>query len=95
MALAGAGSHEGGTHSEVAGIARNILQARDVSGGVHFHHAGAVPGPVPRQLPAAIADFTERLSGGLRMFDSISVLARLHCSAGIGMGHIWAYRAWL
>lgn len=48
------------TRSEVSGIAGDVLQARDVSGGVHFHRVGGAQEPVPRQLPAAVRDFTGR-----------------------------------
>lgn len=49
-----------GTHSEVSGSAVNVVQARDVSGGVHFH--GAIPAgePRPAQLPADARGFINR-----------------------------------
>ena len=51
----------GGTHSELSGSSRDVVQAGSVSGGVHFHHQGgsAIP-PVPRQLPADVHGFVNR-----------------------------------
>ncbi|WP_255947730.1 ATP-binding protein [Streptomyces odontomachi] len=54
----------GSVHNRMSGSARNVVQARDISGGVHFHHADAAPvpsaAPPPRQLPAGIAHFVNR-----------------------------------
>jgi tetratricopeptide (TPR) repeat protein len=49
-----------GTHSELSGSAGDVVQARDVHGGVHFH--GPMPArlPVPRQLPADVRAFVNR-----------------------------------
>lgn len=50
---------EGKTHNELAGSAANVVQARDISGGVHFH--GTVSAlPVPHQLPPDVPHFTDR-----------------------------------
>jgi tetratricopeptide (TPR) repeat protein len=49
-------------HAQVTG---DVVQARDVSGGVHFHGAQGGPGGppvVPRQLPAAVSVFVNRKS---------------------------------
>ncbi|WP_165968234.1 ATP-binding protein [Saccharopolyspora elongata] len=52
------------THSELSGRAADVVQARDVSGGVHFHHPPAAEHradvPVPRQLPPDVWDFVNR-----------------------------------
>jgi hypothetical protein len=55
-------SGDNATRSEISGSARDVVQARDVSGGVHFHYGdnGTVPTPIPRQLPAVIRDFAGR-----------------------------------
>jgi tetratricopeptide (TPR) repeat protein len=55
------GSHEGDTRSELSGSARDVVQAGDVHGGVHFHGQREGSGPLPRQLPAGIRGFVDRL----------------------------------
>jgi tetratricopeptide (TPR) repeat protein len=50
---------DGETRNDMTGSADNVVQARDISGGVHIHH-GAPPLPVPRQLPPDIVYFTDR-----------------------------------
>ena len=62
-----------GTRSDFSGWAREVVQARDVSGGIHFHHTGPWPGPVPRQLPGDARGFVNRVSELERLDD---VLAR-------------------
>lgn len=50
-----------GTHSELSGSSRDVVQARNVHGGVHFHHQGdGTSPPVPRQLPADVHGFINR-----------------------------------
>ena len=51
---------EGGAHSELSGAARDVVQARDVAGGVHFHRPGPEPAPVPQQLPGSARGFVNR-----------------------------------
>jgi tetratricopeptide (TPR) repeat protein len=50
-----------GTHSQLSGSAADVVQARDVSGGVHFHqeyhHDSA---RIPRQLPGDVRGFVDR-----------------------------------
>jgi tetratricopeptide (TPR) repeat protein len=63
--LAGAGA----VSSSVSGTARDVVQARDVHGGVHFH--GTPPAPVlPRQLPADVNGFVGR-TGELERLESL------------------------
>jgi tetratricopeptide (TPR) repeat protein len=50
----------GSTYSELSGTAGSVVQARDVTGGVHFHRAELAHEPLPRQLPGVIPDFTGR-----------------------------------
>lgn len=49
-----------GTHSDMSGAAGDVVQARDVHGGVHFHGPERTAGPVPRQLPADVRGFVNR-----------------------------------
>ncbi|GHE45682.1 ATP-binding protein [Streptomyces capitiformicae] len=55
----------GSTHSEITGTSsRDVVQARDIAGGIHFHEQ-AVPdrgsaAPTPRQLPADVRGFVNR-----------------------------------
>lgn len=53
-------AREGATRSQISGVAGDVVQARDVSGGVHFHKREGSAQPIPRQLPAAIRDFIGR-----------------------------------
>lgn len=48
------------THSDLAGSARDVVQARDVTGGVHFHRNDEQNGPTPRQLPGDVRGFVNR-----------------------------------
>lgn len=48
------------SHAELSGTARDVVQARHVHGGVHFHGAPADPEPTPRQLPADVSGFVNR-----------------------------------
>ncbi|PPJ00192.1 hypothetical protein C5E51_35445 [Nocardia nova] len=61
------GREHGGTRSHLSGSAADVVQARDVAGGIHFHSPGrdgavgeAVP--VPAQLPAAVHGFVNRVA---------------------------------
>lgn len=51
------------TRSDLSGSAGDVVQARDVQGGVHFHggFAGSAH-PKPRQLPADVGGFVDRRS---------------------------------
>lgn len=63
----------GGTRSELSGLARDVVQARDISGGVHFHSVRPEPSLVPRQLPGDARGFVNRTTELERLDD---VLAR-------------------
>ena len=95
----------GDTRSELSGAAGAVVQARDVSGGVHFHGLGAFDGAVrPWQLPAAIRDFTGRV-GDVAALDTLLhevdakpaavVISAIDGAAGIGkttLAVYWAHR---
>jgi tetratricopeptide (TPR) repeat protein len=49
----------GAVSSSLSGSARDVVQARDVHGGIHFHHASPSP-HVPHQLPAEARGFIGR-----------------------------------
>jgi tetratricopeptide (TPR) repeat protein len=52
---------EYGTHSELSGSASDVVQARDVHGGVHFHGPTRYePTSVPQQLPTDVQGFVNR-----------------------------------
>jgi tetratricopeptide (TPR) repeat protein len=51
---------EGGTRNALSGSADNVVQAREIQGGVHVHQSRASSLPAPRQLPADVAFFTGR-----------------------------------
>jgi tetratricopeptide (TPR) repeat protein len=51
---------EGGTRNALSGSADNVVQARDIQGGVHVHQPRASSLPAPRQLPANVTFFTGR-----------------------------------
>jgi hypothetical protein len=59
---------EHGTRSEISGSARNAVQARDISGDIHFHSASQAPTPTPRQLPGDVRGFVNRVAD-LRALD--------------------------
>ncbi|MDP9795877.1 tetratricopeptide (TPR) repeat protein [Catenuloplanes nepalensis] len=59
------------TRSEVSGQAGDVVQARDVHGGVHFHGPGPVArATAPRQLPADVRGFVNR-HAELDLLDSV------------------------
>ncbi|MFJ6675928.1 ATP-binding protein [Actinosynnema sp. NPDC091369] len=50
----------GESHNDLSGSAEDVVQARDVIGGVHFHRSGRPTAPMPRQLPADVRGFVNR-----------------------------------
>ncbi|GAA1467115.1 ATP-binding protein [Nocardiopsis exhalans] len=52
----------GGAQSRMSDVSGRAIQARDVSGGVHFHGEGpqSSGAPVPRQLPGDVRGFVNR-----------------------------------
>lgn len=94
----------GSTHSDLSGNAGDVVQARDVAGGIHFHGAGHEPIPVPAQLPADVRGFVNRtadlermevvLGGDIEMTGSASVCV-IAGTAGVGKTSLavrWAHR---
>ena len=55
-----AGSGGSRVSSTLSGSAQQVIQGRDISGGVHFHGPGRPEGVVPRQLPADVRGFVGR-----------------------------------
>jgi tetratricopeptide (TPR) repeat protein len=51
---------EGVTRSDLSGSARDVVQARDVSGGIHFHGDVLPLELAPRQLPGDVRGFVGR-----------------------------------
>lgn len=90
----------GGTHSSMFGNASDVVQARDIKGGVHFHSPGGARRIVPRQLPRHDPGFVGR-SRDLECLDDkalngSSTAILIDGAAGVGKTSIavhWAYRA--
>lgn len=51
---------DGSISSDLSGNAQDVVQARDISGGVHFHTTMRREMPIPRQLPADVSGFVGR-----------------------------------
>ncbi|HEV8562249.1 MAG TPA: tetratricopeptide repeat protein [Actinophytocola sp.] len=88
----------GDTHSELSGRAGEVVQARDVSGGVHFHRAKPQIGPIPRQLPVDARVFVNRVAE-LEWLDQSMAKGGPACiiagTAGVGKTSLavhWAHR---
>ncbi|WP_220182809.1 ATP-binding protein [Sphaerisporangium album] len=46
----------------MSGTASDVIQARDVHGGIHFHGSAQSSGHLPRQLPSDVRGFVNRVS---------------------------------
>ena len=53
-------TQRGTVSSSLSGNAREVVQARDISGGIHIHSVDRSPLPKPRQLPAEVSAFVGR-----------------------------------
>jgi tetratricopeptide (TPR) repeat protein len=53
-------SGPGATRSDVSGTAGDVVQARDVSGGIHIHTRQGQDAGRPRQLPRGVSGFVNR-----------------------------------
>ena len=42
------------TSSELSGTARDVIQARDIRGGIHFHGLDEGGAPIPAQFPGDV-----------------------------------------
>ena len=60
----------GDTSSQASGSSGDLVQARDISGGVHFHQALNEHGVVPAQLPGDVYDFVNR-TNDLELLDRV------------------------
>lgn len=91
-----------GTRSELSGTASEVVQARDVSGGVHFHQSGPARRDVPRQLLGDVRGFVNR-SAELGRLDTVlfplgpeaAHLTVIVGTAGVGKTALalrWAHR---
>ena len=95
----------GETHSNFPGRAEQVVQARDISGGVHFHGGGVhLVRPVPRELPGPQQDFVdhdeqvEQLNGIADAIGQVdhSPTAVVSGTAGVGKTSLtlhWAHQA--
>ncbi len=91
------------TRSEMSGTVDNLVQAREVQGGIHFHGSGRGAPAVPRQLPGDIRGFVNR-SAEMDWLDSVlsrngqggAALTVIVGTAGVGKTALalrWAHRA--
>jgi len=71
---AGGSTGSGETRSDLSGSAGNVVQSRDILGGIHFHQPPAIPAAagVPRQLPWDVRGFVGR-TDELAWLDAIHV----------------------
>ncbi|MGN9789279.1 ATP-binding protein [Nonomuraea sp. ZG12] len=73
---------DGTTHSEMSGSAADIVQARDISGGIHFHRSGDGM-PRPQQLPSDVSGFVNREAELQRL--ETEIVPRADGSPGISL----------
>lgn len=100
----GESASSGSTRSDLSGNAGDVVQARDVRGGVHFHNVGPAPGPLPRQLPNDVRGFVnrvveiDRLDSALDRLDADDDSSKITVvvgTAGVGKTSLavrWAHR---
>ncbi|MFF3441455.1 ATP-binding protein [Streptosporangium sp. NPDC002721] len=93
-----------GNHSHLSGGAGDVVQARDISGGVHFHYGPGSRGAPPQQLPRGIRIFINRLADLGRLDELIAggqadgdaaVACVITGTAGVGKTSLalhWAHR---
>ena len=94
-----------GTRVELSGSVGDVVQARDVRGGVHFHRRDRPPARAPRHLPGDVRGFVNR-SDELSRLDTwltdegrerdVIALVVIAGTAGVGKTALalrWAHRA--
>ncbi|WP_146073717.1 ATP-binding protein [Amycolatopsis sp. CA-126428] len=93
----------GNTHSEMAGSAHGVVQAREINGGVHFHRSRHVVSHRPGQLPAVDRHFVNRRAE-LGLLDDLhrdrknrkaAAICTITGSAGVGktsLAVFWSHR---
>lgn len=93
------------TRSVLSGAARDVVQARHVSGGVHFHGTPTTAGPTPRLLPRGVRDFVNRAEDLQRLTSALAATTDAHTpsvivviagTAGVGKTSLalhWAHQA--
>lgn len=95
-------SDDEAVHSEMSGTADKSVQARDISGGVHFYDNRRAAGPVPRQLPGDVRGFVNR-TAEIRRLDEIlkhananvATILLITGTAGVGKTSLavhWAHK---
>ncbi|MEB3367293.1 ATP-binding protein [Saccharopolyspora mangrovi] len=87
------------SRNELSGAAGEVVQAGNVSGGIHFHGWGPVDGSVPRQLPADARGFVNRREELRRLDVIVDDESGAPCvlvgTAGVGKTSLavhWAHR---
>jgi tetratricopeptide (TPR) repeat protein len=92
----------GGTRNALSGSADNVVQAREIQGGVHVHQPRVSSLPAPRQLPADVTFFTGRDAELGRLDDLLDrgepaavVISAIAGTGGMGKTSLavhWAHR---
>ncbi|GLZ37795.1 tetratricopeptide repeat protein [Actinokineospora sp. NBRC 105648] len=88
------------TQSQLSGGAGEVVQARDVTGGIHFHYGSGNRSALPLQLPRGVGAFVNRLSDlsaldGLLIGGETLVVCLIAGTAGVGKTSLalhWAHR---
>src|SRR5437868_1408391 len=94
----------GSSHTDFSGSATDVVQARSVHGGVHFHGSAPDAEPAPHQLPGDVGGFTNRVEDLARLDEMLTVgdegsepvtLSMIAGTAGVGKTSLavhWAHR---
>ena len=72
----------GATHSQLSGSAGDVVQARDVHGGIHFHASAESARLAPRQLPGDVRGFVNRIQD-LERLDALALGGELGSAASV------------
>jgi tetratricopeptide (TPR) repeat protein len=89
-------------HNDLSGAAREVVQAGQVSGDIHFHGSGGAASGPPRQLPADVRGFVNRTSDLERLdlllseeTSNATAVCLIVGTAGVGKTSLaihWAHR---